>query len=169
MTGDEKLRSNRVVYYRDTIDRIDSLLKEFIRLSNAKSTFFIDRDGHLVTSVGASSKINPETLSALVAGSFAATKELARVMGESEFNSMSHKGEKGNINIVLVGRRSIVAILFDEKTTAGMISLYCRELVEKFAKILDVAERQQKLHSKESLHKDFQSSVQEKLDDLFED
>jgi len=169
MPDDEKLRSNRIVFYKDTIDRIESLLKEFVRLSKAKSVFFIDKEGHLITSLGASGNINPETLSALVAGSFAATKELARVLGETEFNVMSHKGEKDSINIVLVGRRSILAVLFDENTTAGMVNLYCKELVERFVKILDVAERKQNLHAKEKLHEDFHASVQEKLDELFED
>lgn len=169
MPDDEKLRSNRIVFYKDTIDRIESLIKEFIRLSKVKSVFFIDKEGHLITSMGASAGIHPETLSALVAGSFAATKELARILGEAEFNVLSHKGEKDSINIVLVGRRSILAVLFDENTTAGMVNLYCKELVERFVKILDVAERQQKLHTKEKLHEDFHTSVQEKLDELFED
>ncbi len=171
MSTDENLRSRRLVFYKETVDQIDGLLKDFLRLSKAKSIYFIDKEGHLVTQMGETSGVNSETLAALVAGSFSATRELAKVLGEAEFNSMSHKGEKGQINIQLVGRRSMLVVLFDEKTTAGMVALYLKELGEKVAKLLDVAERQQALKGKEEreLEEGYNESLQEKLDQLFED
>lgn len=166
---DEALRSKRVVFYKDTVDQIDVLLKEFLKLSNAKCVYLIDKEGHLITETGQATDANPETLSALIAGSFSATKELARVLGESEFTTMSHKGKKDNITITLVGERSMIAVLFDEKTTTGMVDLYSKELAEKISKILDISQRQQAIRSKETLHKDYGESVQSKLDELFED
>lgn len=169
MAGDEGLRTKRVVFYKDTIDQIELLLTEYIKLSKAKSVFFIDKEGHLITNTGEAADVNPETLAALIAGSFAATKELARVLGESEFNAMSQKGRKDSLNMVLVGNRSILAVVYDQTTTAGMVELYCKDLSLKIAKILDIAAKQSKLHEKETLHEDYQESVQEKLDELFED
>jgi predicted regulator of Ras-like GTPase activity (Roadblock/LC7/MglB family) len=171
MATDENLRAGRLVFYSETVDQIDSLLKEFLRLSKSRSVFFIDRDGHLVTQVGETRGVSSESLAALVAGSFSATRELAKVLGEPEFSSMFHKGEKGQIQIMLVGKRSMIAIVFDHSTTVGMVSLYCKELVEKVAKILDVAERQYAMHHREEqkLDDDYTTDLQEKLDKLFED
>lgn len=169
MVDDKTLRSNRLTFYKDTIDEIEKLIKEFLKLSNAKNVFFIDRDGHVVTQLGEKIDVNPDALSALIAGSFAATKELAHLLGEKEFATMSHKGEKNHITITLVGKRAIMAILFDDRTTAGMVNLYSKELSDKIDKILDIAERRERPVLKESLGEDFNASVQEKLDELFED
>ena len=54
-----------------------------------------------------------DTISALVAGSFAATKEMARLLGEDEFTAMFHQGERDNIQLSLVGDRTLLTILFD--------------------------------------------------------
>ncbi|MBI5179152.1 MAG: roadblock/LC7 domain-containing protein [Nitrospinae bacterium] len=171
MATDEHLRAGRLVFYSDTVNQIDALLKEFLRLSKSKSAYFIDRDGHLVTQMGETSGVNPEALAALVAGSFSATRELARVLGEPEFHSMAHKGDNCQIQIALVGKRSMIAIVFDGSTTAGMVALYCKELSDKVAKILDIAERQQAMHHKEEevVDESYTTSLQEKLDRLFED
>lgn len=171
-SSDENLRSRRVVFYKETVDQIDTLLKEFLRLSKSRSAFFIDREGHLVTMAGNTGGVKGESLAALVAGSFSATRELARVLGESEFSSMSHKGDKAQINIVMVGRRSMIVVLFDAGTTAGLVSMYLKELSDKLVRILDVAERQQALPAREEekeFDEDYNVSLQEKLDQLFED
>lgn len=164
---DERLREKRLVYYKEDLDQIEKLLEEFLKLSNAKSVFLIDKEGHLITRKGASEGINADTLSALVAGSFAATKELARILGESEFSVMFHQGEKDHIHIVLVSDRAITATTFDEKTTVGMINLYAKELSVKLTKIFDIASRRVVLE--QQVEADYSESVKDKLDDLFKD
>lgn len=164
---DEHLRIKRLVYYKEDLDQIEKLLEEFLKLSNAKSVFLIDKEGHLITRKGASEGINADTLSALVAGSFAATKELARILGESEFSVMFHQGEKDHIHIVLVSDRAITATTFDEKTTVGMINLYAKELSAKLAKIFDIASR--RVAQEQQVDADYSESVKDKLDDLFKD
>lgn len=164
---DEHLRDKRLVYYKEDLDQIEKLLEEYLKLSNAKGVFLIDKEGHLVTSKGGVSKINPDTLSALVAGSFAATKEMARILGETEFSVMFHQGEKDHIHISLVGDRAITATIFDEKTTVGMINLYSKELSAKLEKIFDIATR--RVVQEQQLEAGYSDSVKDKLDDLFKD
>jgi len=164
---DERLREKRLVYYKEDLEQIEKLLEEFLKLSNAKSVFLIDKEGHLITRKGASEGINADTLSALVAGSFAATKELARILGESEFSVMFHQGAKDHIHIVLVGDRAITATTFDEKTTVGMINLYAKELSVKLEKIFDIAGR--RIVQEQHVESDYSESVKDKLDDLFKD
>ena len=73
MSKNEKLRHDRLTFYREDIDRIDKLLAEFLRLSGAKCALLIDKEGHLVTKRGELRTIDIDTISALVAGSFAET------------------------------------------------------------------------------------------------
>ena len=116
---DNKLRDQRLVYYKEDLDQIDKLVAEFLKLSNARCLFLIDKEGHSITSSGSTQEIDPETISALVAGSFAATKELARTLGEAEFSVMFHQGKTDNIHVSLIGDRAITAIVFDEENNRG--------------------------------------------------
>ena len=99
VSKNEKLRQDRLTFYKDDIDRIEKLLAEFLRLSGAKCALLIDKEGHLVTKTGELRTIDIDTISALVAGSFAATKEMARLLGEEEFTAMFHQGERDNIQL----------------------------------------------------------------------
>ena len=80
-------------------------------------------------------KPGDDTISALVAGSFAATKEMARLLGEEEFTAMFHQGERDNIQLSLVGDRTLLTILFDDRTTVGMVRLYASETAKKLADV----------------------------------
>ena len=164
---DEHLRGKRLVYYTEDLDRIDKLLEEFLKLSSAKSIYLVDKEGHLVTQKGHSQSINPDTISALVAGSFAATKEMAKVLGEAEFAVMFHQGKKDHIHISLVAERAITAIVFDDQTTVGMVNLYSKELTAKLDKIFDVASK--RVVQKEQMEDDYSDSVKDRLDDMFKD
>ncbi len=164
---DEQLREKRLVYYEEDVDQIEKLLEEFLKLSNAKAIFLIDKEGHLVSQQGATETMHTETLSALVAGSFAATKEMARMLGESEFSVMFHQGKRDNIHISLVSDRAIGAIVFDEQTTVGMVNLYAKELIVKLEKIFDIASK--RIAQAHKMEEGYTESVQDKLDDMFKD
>jgi predicted regulator of Ras-like GTPase activity (Roadblock/LC7/MglB family) len=135
MSKNEKLRHDRLTFYREDVDKIDKLLAEFLRLSGAKCALLIDKEGHLVTKRGELRTIDIDTISALVAGSFAATKEMARLLGEDEFTAMFHQGERDNIQLSLVGDRTLLTILFDDRTTVGMVRLYAGETAKKLADV----------------------------------
>ena len=139
MSQNDRLRHDRLTFYKDDVDKIDKLLAEFLRLSGAKCALLIDKEGHLVTKRGEQRTIDIDTISALVAGSFAATKEMARLLGEEEFTAMFHQGERDNIQLSLVGDSTLLTILFDDRTTVGMVRLYANETAKKLAEIFKAA------------------------------
>ena len=91
MSRDQDLRNNRLVFYEQDIDRLNTEIDSFLELSKARCVLLVDRDGHLVTRRGEPMKTSQEAISALIAGSFAATKEMARLLGESEFSILFHQ------------------------------------------------------------------------------
>ena len=137
--SDSTLRSTRLVFYKDDIELIDKVLAEFLRLSGSKCALLIDKEGHLVTKQGEVKTINMDTISALVAGSFAATKEMAKLLGEQQFSCLFHQGERDNIQLSLVGDRTLLTILFDDRTTVGMVRLYANETCKKLCQIFENA------------------------------
>lgn len=166
--SDEFLRRGRLVYYQEDIEQIERLLMEFLKLSNSKGIFLVDKEGHLVTQKGMSDSISGENLSALVAGSFAATKEIAKMIGEAEFSFILHQGKRDHIQMSRVSDRAILAIVFDEKTTTGMVTLYSGELAGKIEKIFEIASKKVRV-KQEQVGRDFTDSAKDRLDDLFKD
>lgn len=139
--SDSTLRSTRLVFYKDDIELIDKVLAEFLRLSGSKCALLIDKEGHLVTRQGEVKTINMDTISALVAGSFAATKEMAKLLGEDQFSCLFHQGERDNIQLSLVGDRTLLTILFDDRTTVGMVRLYANETCKKLCQVFESASK----------------------------
>ncbi len=163
---DKELKASRLIFYKDDVDQIEKVIDEFIKKAESRCVILIDKEGHMVTKRGSTTDFDPETLSALVAGSFAATKEMAKLLGESEFSVLFHKGQRDHIHLALVADRAILATVFDDQTTIGMVQLYNKEASEKIAKIFEISEKKPRPKD-EKIHDNFGTDAQKKLDDFF--
>ena len=114
----EEMKKNRLVFYEAEINEINEILDEFIDRTQAKSVLVIDKEGHLVTRKGFTQTIDTTSISALVAGSFASTREVAKMLGEEEFSMIFHQGKKESIHVSLINDRCMSVIIF---RTAGAI------------------------------------------------
>ena len=128
---DQDLRAQALVFYEDDMQAIESILHAFLKKSAAKCALLVDQDGHMITASGSTDEVDLDTISALVAGSFAATKALAQQFGENEFAALFHQGRAGNIQLSLVGERALLTALFEDNTTIGMVRLYASEAAKR--------------------------------------
>ncbi len=163
---DQKLRSERLVFYEKDVQRIDEEIDGLLELSGSRCAFLIDRDGHLVTRRGDAVQNSLESISALVAGSFAATREMARLLGEDEFATLFHQGERESIQISLVGERALLAMVFDQRTNLGLVRYYAVESVRRLTEILNEIDKREP-SAQSGLSSDFSSSAAAALDRLF--
>jgi len=163
--ADDSLRSTRLVFYKEDIEIIGKSLNAFLKNANAQCALLVDKDGHLVTKEGQSAAFDVDTISALVAGSFAATKQMAKLLGEEEFSIMFHQGKKDNIQLSVVGERTILAVIFDDSTTLGMVRLYSSQVSAKLGEVFrEIAHRKTE---GEKISQDFGNAARGKLDDIF--
>ena len=169
MNENEKLRHDRLIFYKKDMQKIEAILSDLLRLSNAKCALLVDKEGHMVARAGSSESIDVDTISALVAGSFAATREMARLLGEEEFSVMFHQGERDNIQLNLVGDRTIQTVLFDDRTTVGMVRLYASECGNKLAKVFDeISKTKDKDRDEEvDLGENYDGNAKARLDTMF--
>lgn len=133
--SDAELRESRLVFYKEDVQAIDSTLRDFLSRSKSKAAMLVDKDGHLITQEGSTERADTDTIAALVAGCFAATREMARILGEEEFTALFHQGRKDNLQLSLVGKRTILGVLFDDTTTIGMVRLYAAETARKLTSL----------------------------------
>jgi predicted regulator of Ras-like GTPase activity (Roadblock/LC7/MglB family) len=167
MTEEERLRSGRLVYYAEDIDRINQILDRLLHLSDARCAMLVDKEGHLITKRGEVTRgFDDESISALVAGSFAATKEMAKLLGEEEFSVLFHQGVKDSIQLTLVADRALLAVMFDDRTTIGMVRLYASETSTKVAELLKVAAQREPVAG---MGAQFTEEATKRLSDVFGD
>jgi len=164
MSRDETLKTQRLVFYENDIQRLDVEIDTYLELSKARCVLLVDRDGHLVTRRGEPMRTSEEAVSALVAGSFAATQEMARLLGESEFSIMFHQGHRDSIQLQLVGDRTLMATLFDGRTNLGMVRFYAQETATRLDVIFTDIRSEDRAPA---LGDDFEASAGDALDRLF--
>ena len=155
------------VLYEDQIREVDKALSRIIREAEAKCALLVDKDGHLITRQGFTQTLDTTALAALLAGSFASTKEIARLVGEPEFSVLFHQGKKDHIHISLVDERTILVIIFDDRTTIGMIRLYAKEAGDKLRAFIE--NENPDTASSVQLDEGFSDSADARLDDIFQD
>ncbi len=165
--SDSKLRDDRLVFYSKDVERLDEELDSFLELSNARCALLIDCEGHLVTRRGEAAQESVESLSALTAGSFAATRQMAQLLGEEHFNTLYHQGAQQSIQVSLVGDRTLLAILWDGRTNLGLVRFYATETVKRLVGVFDELAQRAPDENTEQISGDFGSAAAAALDDLF--
>lgn len=160
------MSSEQLVIHENDVKQIDKLMARLISEAEAKCCLLVDKDGRLITRQGFTNTLDTTALGALLAGSFASTKEIARLVGEPEFSVLFHQGKKDHIHINLVGENSILVVIFDDRTTIGMIRLYAKEIS---AKLLEILKKPETDPSEEKIDENFTSMAENKLDDIFKE
>jgi len=115
--------------------RIDELLQSFLYESNARCALLIDRTGQLITIAGEKPTFDSTSFASLAAADFSANDQLASMIGEQEFSSLFHQGEKDSMYLADVAKRVILVVLFDDRATLGMIRIKVRSVVRELSEI----------------------------------
>ena len=121
----------------------------------------------MVAKQGFLANLDSTALSALVAGSFASTREVAKLLGEKEFNVLFHQGSQHSIQVSLIGARTLQISVFGSAVKPGMIQVLSKELATQLEVILEAAATRAPSTDEPKLGKDFTSEVKNQLDSLF--
>jgi predicted regulator of Ras-like GTPase activity (Roadblock/LC7/MglB family) len=128
-----------LVLYDEEFQKIRQVLHRLLQDAGANVVFLVDKSGQQIAAVGDMSSLDAASLASLTAGNVAATDGLARLIGEKEFSVLFHEGEKDRLHISIVARRVILAVLFDDRASLGLVRLRVRratrELEDVFAEI----------------------------------
>ena len=104
--------------------------------SEARAVFVTDQGGNVLTSSHTMTESEVQTLAALAAGSFAATRELAAITGEGKFQAISHEGEKGGIYVRCIADSFLIIVIFEKTTTLGLVKLYSAKAAHRLVGVL---------------------------------
>jgi predicted regulator of Ras-like GTPase activity (Roadblock/LC7/MglB family) len=158
-----------LVLYEEEFKLIDTELLKLHEQANAKLTFLVDKNGQLITSVGETKGVDTTSLASLTAGNIAATGGMAKLLGEKEFSVLFHEGERDNIHISVIGQRVILVVIFDQRSSLGLVRLRAKKasdvLVRLFDEIFAKVERERGI--KQVAKSPFAEITEEDIEKLF--
>ncbi|HEX6940735.1 MAG TPA: roadblock/LC7 domain-containing protein [Longimicrobiales bacterium] len=151
---------------REELGRLESLLLGFIEAAGARCAVLMDRTGRLLTMTGRTEGIDGVAFASLAAADFAASDQLARLMGEDECTSLLHQGHSRSMFLTDVDGDAVLATVFDDDTTLGLVRLKARELAPELAALIAAA-AQRAPEPGQSLTADWAAAAASEIDRLF--
>ena len=152
-----------LVLTEESMAQINKVLMNLLKQSDAKCAILVDQDGKCIAKKGFTKTIDTDSLSALIAGAFSSTRAMAKLVGEKDFSVLFHQGEKDHIHNILVDDDTILTVIFDDRTTIGMVRLYSKESAQGLREVL----KQMRASVKKDKGVDIVKEASDRLDDLF--
>jgi predicted regulator of Ras-like GTPase activity (Roadblock/LC7/MglB family) len=131
------MRDTQLVMYDEDFRRVLSVIQRLVRDANAKGVFVVDRNGQLIGEAGEMRGIDTTSLASLTAGCIAATGGLAKIVGEEDFPVHFHQGQRDNLHITLVSSRIILVVIFDDRSSLGLVRLRVKKAGAELARIFE--------------------------------
>jgi predicted regulator of Ras-like GTPase activity (Roadblock/LC7/MglB family) len=160
-----RMANPQMVMYEEEFNQIQTVVDRLVRDANAKVVFIVDKNGQLIAASGDIDNVDTTSLASLTAGNIAATGGMAKLLKEQEFATQFHEGEKANIHIQLVGNRVILVVIFDAKSSLGLVRLRVKKASEELNHIFELLLK--KVH--EPADSPFAEITDEDIDNLFND
>lgn len=142
--------------------QIKAVLARLRMDASAKAVFLVDKDGQEIASQGELGNLDTTSLASLAAGNVAATGGMAALIGEKEFPTLSHEGDRESIHISVVGRLLLV-VLFDDRSSLGLVKLRSKQVSHQLSTMFEAITEA----STDDLDSPFAGITDEDIDSLF--
>jgi len=126
----------RSVYFARDIHQMNLVLGKFLQKSGAETVLLVDEAGHLVARQGERSPASEDTITALVAGTYAASQAMAAMLGADEFSSLIPRGGGGFLLLLPVGTEALLAVAFEDSVSSTIVRTYALEAIRRLDPLL---------------------------------
>lgn len=125
------------MFNQSQLKAIDNVLKKNLIDAGLDDVIFIDMAGNTIAKQSnGKSHLDAIGFAALAAGNFAAVDAMAKMVGESEFSLLFHKGEKSSIHFSKVNEETLLITMFDKDISLGLVRLKVADTIKNINAIL---------------------------------
>lgn len=161
--------SKGLAFTKEQLEQLDEILTALRWETESESILLADVTGQMI-SVAGYAQINTAAISAVAAGSLAATKEMARLVGEpARFKLVLQEGATRSVYLSDVGEELVLITIFGKNTPIGLVRLSTQKAVGKFLEVINQAQKNP--IQNDGLYPELNSSLandlSSSLDDLF--
>jgi predicted regulator of Ras-like GTPase activity (Roadblock/LC7/MglB family) len=153
------------VMYPEEQQQIQTVCQRLAKDSNAKAVLLIARDGQTIADAGETGQLDVTSLASLTAGNIAATGGISKLLAEKEFTSQYHEGERTHVSTFVL-QRAILLVLFDERSSQGLVRLRVKKAADELGRIFDAVNRKAQAKQSPSI---FSEITDDDIDNLFND
>jgi predicted regulator of Ras-like GTPase activity (Roadblock/LC7/MglB family) len=153
-------------FREEDFQEIHTILSDFLGQSSARTALIVDRTGQMVATVGQPPVFDSTAFASLTAADFSANDQLARMLGEPEFGALFHQGERESMYLADVARRVILVVLFDNRTTLGLVKLRVKSTVVRLGEVF-TAMFNREGPSAPGVETEFLGEAEDEIDKLF--
>ena len=129
-----------IIMHEQQFQQLRLILGKLRLESFSRVVFLVDKNGQQIAIHGDVGDLDTTSLASLTAGNVAATGGMARLIGEKEFPTLSHEGERESIHICIIGRVLLV-VVFDERSSLGLVKLRVKQASRDLSSLFDELER----------------------------
>ena len=131
------MHGQQLLLYEEDHRSVQAVIRQLIRDADALAIFVVDMNGQLVAEAGEVGDIDTISLASRCAGCVAATAGLARLVGENDFPVHFHQGRRASLHITRITPQMILAVIFDDRSSLGLVRLRVRKAVGGLARIFE--------------------------------
>ena len=125
------------MFNKSQLNAIDKVLSIDLIEAGIDYVLFIDMAGNTIAKHdNGKNRLDSVAFAALAAGNFAAVDAMAKLVGESEFSLLFHKGKKSSIHFSKVNDDTILITMFTKDISLGLVRLKVNEAIKQINKIL---------------------------------
>jgi predicted regulator of Ras-like GTPase activity (Roadblock/LC7/MglB family) len=161
------MHDTQLVMYDEDFRKILAVTQRLVKDANAKGIFVVDRNGQLISEAGEMRGIDTTSLASLTAGCIAATGGLAKIVGEDEFPVHFHQGQRDNLHITLIAGRIILVVVFDERSSLGLVRLRVKKAGAQLARVFEEIQKKSDQGQGRGAGTPFAEITDEDIDNLF--
>ena len=123
---------NHGIMNHEQLTAIDRVLEEKLIQSGVDCVILIDMAGNTIAAHdNGRCEVDTAAFAALAAGNFAAVDAMAKLVGESEFSLLFHKGEKSSIHFSKVSEELLLITMFDKEIALGLVRLKVADAISE--------------------------------------
>ncbi len=122
----------------EEIALIRGCLENMRQEMEATSILLLDTSGQVIASLNRRGAPPETTVGALLAATFSGSRELAKVLHETDFRTHIQQGERESIFAELVGDQWILGVIFSKPTLLGMVKVISHKAVIELTKVLQL-------------------------------
>lgn len=118
------------------LDKIEDILQNDLVASGVSCVLLINMAGNIIAKSDNGKSIHDEySLAALAAGNFGAVDAMAKIVGESEFSLLFHKGKNESLHFSKVGDEFLLITIFGQEISLGFLRLQVSQAIGKIESI----------------------------------
>ena len=125
------------MFNENQLNAIDHAIQTHLIAAGIDHVIYMDMSGNAIAKHDSgNTPLDSTAFAALAAGNFAAVDAMAKLVGESEFSLLFHKGEKSSIHFSKVNEDTLLISMFGKEISLGMVRLKVAEVIKKINQAL---------------------------------